>query len=297
MDSADDEQLPDVSVVIPAHNAATTLPAQLAALAAQDFTGSWELVVVENGSVDGTRAEIDAWQERIPRLRCIVSTTPGASRARNLGVRSARAPLVLLCDADDVVTSGWISAMAQALRDFELVGGPIEFEELNAAQLPRPNVTVGPDLPVVFGYPYAISANIGFHRKLFDTIGGFDESFAVPGSEDTDYGWRAHFAGYSMGAAPSAVVHYRLRATLKAFLRQQYRYAKSHSQVYAKHLRDGHLPKRTLRRQTKAFAGDVYDALRAVPRSTSARAWWELLGRVAWVAGTFVGALRYGVYV
>ena len=295
MDSVHDEPLPDVSVVVPAHNAAATLPAQLAALAGQDFTGTWELVVVENGSVDGTRAAIDASCQCVPRLRCITSTTRGASRARNLGVRSARAPLVLLCDADDVVAPGWVSAMAHALQDFDLVGGPLEFERLNAPRLPRPNVTVGAELPVVFGLPYAVSANVAFHRALFDSLGGFDESIAV--GEDMDFGWRAHLAGFSMGAAPAAVVHYRLRATVGSFLRQQYRYAKGHAQVYAKHLRSGNLPKRSFRRQAKASAGDTLDLVRQVPRATDARSRWELMGRLAWIAGALAGTARYGVYV
>ena len=294
MDSVHSRSRPAVVVVMPAHNAAPTLPAQLGALAAQDFAGSWELVAVENASTDDTLAVLDGWKQRIPQLRVVSTPQPGASHARNFGVRASGAPLILLCDADDVVDANWISAMTDALDHHDLVAGPIELEQLNAITLPRPVLDAGDALPRRYGLPYAVTANIGFHRTLFDSIGGFDETITV--CEDMDFGWRAHLGGLSLGTAPGATVHYRLRSTLRSYLRQQYRYAIGHAHVYAKHARNSSLPTLSLRVQTRVFAHDAVNQLQRLRRCTTARGRWEFLGRLAWMAGGLAGAIRYGVY-
>jgi glycosyltransferase involved in cell wall biosynthesis len=295
MEPDEDLPAPAISVVVPARDAAATLPAQLTALENQDFPGSWEVVVVENASTDETRDVIDTWASRRPEIRSISSEVAGASRARNLGVRASRGRLVLLCDADDVVAPGWVSAMVEALAEHDLVGGPLEFERLNHPRIPRPDVSVDSRLPTVFGMPYAVSANMGFRRAAFDLIGGFDESIGV--GEDMDFGWRAHRMGLRLGTAPAAIVHYRLRSTLEGYLRQQYRYARGHAHAYAKHRAEGALAPRSHIRQLRAFTGDVVDIIRRVPSFTNPRQRWELFGRLAWVTGALAGAVRYGTYL
>jgi glycosyltransferase involved in cell wall biosynthesis len=65
---ADLDGCPEVSVVIAALNAAATLPLQLAALAAQDYSGSWEVVVADNGSTDATVAIAREFASSLPHL-------------------------------------------------------------------------------------------------------------------------------------------------------------------------------------------------------------------------------------
>src|SRR5213592_3954280 len=97
---------PDVSVVIPAHNAEAFLGAELAALAAQEYPGRWEDVVVDNESTDGTVRVAEHWSTAFSDLRVVACGGAGVNRARNAGLRAARAPKILICDADDVVGVG-----------------------------------------------------------------------------------------------------------------------------------------------------------------------------------------------
>lgn len=85
------EPVIDVSVVIPVRDAAETLPRSLAALAGQDTTCRWELIVVDDCSRDASCEVVEAWLPRFERARRVDnSRTPGAAGARNTGILVAR---------------------------------------------------------------------------------------------------------------------------------------------------------------------------------------------------------------
>jgi glycosyltransferase involved in cell wall biosynthesis len=286
---------PDVSVVIPARNAAATLAVQLDGLCGQDYPGRWEVVVADNASTDATAKLVDEWSARFSALRRVAVPKIGVTSARNMGARAARGDVLLFCDADDAVAPKWMAEMVGALARFDVVGGALRYEPLSPSQVPRPNLGAGIELPRLFGMSYAISANLGCKRTVFEAIGGFDEEFAV-GCDDVDFSWRARYAGFSLGFAPDAIVHYRLRAPLGAFARQQYGYARGDAHLYSKHVRLGTLPPRPVTTQVRAFAGDLYDLARLVPtlRTTAGR--WRATHRAARFVGGLSGARKWRVF-
>jgi glycosyltransferase involved in cell wall biosynthesis len=288
---------PDVSVVIPAYNAAGTLGPQLEALAAQESSKAWELVVVDNASTDSTRMLAESFTAHIPLLRVVTWTTPGSNTARNAGIRTARAPLVLLCDADDIVAPGWIDAMVAALATADIVGGHLDCNLLNddTVRASRSGPTRD-GLPRVFWHlPYAISANLGMHRRVFEQLGGFDETLTV-GGDEIDFCWRAQYEGFSIAFAPDAVVHYRFKAGLRDAMRQSYRYGKGNARVRALHIDYGRLPALSFRQKGSLVKGYLLDLLhveqlvRRASRRRSLEAW-------AWFAGSLVGLVRYGAII
>jgi glycosyltransferase involved in cell wall biosynthesis len=97
----------ELSVVIPARNAADTIGVQLESLVRQRFDRPWEVVVVDNGSTDGTRAAVESFADRLPGLRIVdASERQGIGYARNRGVEAACGRLIAYCDADDAVSEG-----------------------------------------------------------------------------------------------------------------------------------------------------------------------------------------------
>ena len=88
---------PRFSVVIPAYNEADYLPAALRSLRAQDFPGAVEVIVVDNGSTDGT-----ADLARRLGARVVEEHAPGVCAARQRGTLAARGEIVVSTDADTV---------------------------------------------------------------------------------------------------------------------------------------------------------------------------------------------------
>lgn len=120
--------IPAVSVVIPAYNGVRWLPATLDSLGAQTFT-DWEAIVVDDGSVDGTRDLIAAWPDRRVRL-IAMARNGGPVLARNAGVAQARGRYIAGLDQDDLCRPERLArqvAYLDAHPECALLGTAVEF--------------------------------------------------------------------------------------------------------------------------------------------------------------------------
>jgi glycosyltransferase involved in cell wall biosynthesis len=201
-----------MSVVIPVRNGASTIGEQLDSLCCQSRDFSWELVVSDNGSTDGT-AEV-VLEHEITRLRpsriVNASQRPGVNHARNIGVAASRAPLVAVCDSDDRVGPKWLESHFEALRRTKAAvsAGPLMVGALNtpSASARWPGL-VAPSRFASFFAGYG--ANFAFHRELWVSIEGFDEEFKG-GFDEIEFMIRAQKGGAAFIWAPEAIVHYRV---------------------------------------------------------------------------------------
>jgi len=105
-----------VSVIMPAFNAERYLEAAAASVIAQTL-GDWELVIVDDGSSDGTPEIADGLARRDTRVRVLHQDNRGVSSARNAGLRasSPSAPYVLFFDADDLLKPECLEVLAGTL--------------------------------------------------------------------------------------------------------------------------------------------------------------------------------------
>ena len=90
-----------VSIVMAAYNAASTIKESIRSVLAQSFT-DWELIVVDDGSTDGTGEIAEEFGDS--RIRLITISRSGVVGARNLGISLSRAPLIAILDSDDLMT-------------------------------------------------------------------------------------------------------------------------------------------------------------------------------------------------
>jgi glycosyltransferase involved in cell wall biosynthesis len=217
---------PLASVVIAAYDAEATLDEQLAALSRQEAPFSWELLVCDNGSNDGTRALAEGWRDRMPWLRVIdASERRGPSAARNIGADSARGARLAFCDADDVVADGWLAHLIRALDHAEVVVGAGESALLNDPRRASVSWDAGALItkPYWSRHPAGASSNMAVDAALFRDLGGFDETLRT--GEDVDLCWRIQLGGGRLAVADDAIVHLRKRVGLRAVYRQAVSYA------------------------------------------------------------------------
>lgn len=227
----------DLSVIIPAHNSGATLGAQLEALRAQQHDDPWEVIVVDNGSSDGTCDVVRAYQPTMPNLRLLPAHgTKTAGYARNAGVAAARGKRLLFCDADDVVAPGWLTAFAQALGKHEFVVGRVEVKRLNAGVAEDYGNNGLHDRLLNF-LPYAIGCNFGVTRRAFERIGGFDPQYKK--CADVEFSWRLQLAGFRLEEVPEAVLHYRYRRSPWANCKTAFLFSQAHAALYKKYARYG----------------------------------------------------------
>ena len=278
-------------MVIPCRNAAGTIGEQLEALADQEYDGSWEVVVADNASTDGSREVADSFRDRLPELRIVEVDAPaGPGHARNAGAAAARGEFLLFCDADDRVGEGWLGALDRALADHDFVACRYETRRLNPPSVQRDHPQergLNPyDYPPFL--PHAGGGGLGVRRTVHEAVGGFDG--ALPALEDTDYCWRIQLAGTPLVWAGDAVVHIRFREELGANLRQLYRYGRYNVLIYRRY-RDRGMPR------LGPWPGVLRWAklLLTLPRLLlpgSRTAWISQLG---WRLGRLDGCLRYRV--
>jgi glycosyltransferase involved in cell wall biosynthesis len=222
-----------VSVIMPVLDGEAHVADQLAALAGQTYAGDWELVVADNGCRDGTIDIVRGMEPQLPPLVIAdARARRGLNHARNVGAQAARGDLLAFCDCDDVVSTGWLEAMARAARRADVVGGRLEAELLNDATVRawRPSEPMT-ELVREQGYlPYAAGGNMAVWTQVARAI-GWDEEFRF-GSSDSGFAWQAQMAGYTLAFAPDALVHQRYRRTIRATARQYYHYGASGPQLY-----------------------------------------------------------------
>ena len=106
----------DVSVIVPCYNAARFLPGCIESLASQKAACSYEVLLVDDGSTDGSFELIEEAAKMHEGFVCVHQQNQGAAAARNTGMRMARGEYLLFVDADDVVSPSYVQALYDCVR-------------------------------------------------------------------------------------------------------------------------------------------------------------------------------------
>jgi glycosyltransferase involved in cell wall biosynthesis len=108
-------QEPLISVLVPAYNAEAFLEQCLESIVAQTYR-HLEIIVVDDGSTDGTATISDRWAERDDRIRVIHQPNGGLSAARNTALDIMSGKYVAMVDSDDVIHTEFAATLLQAIE-------------------------------------------------------------------------------------------------------------------------------------------------------------------------------------
>jgi glycosyltransferase involved in cell wall biosynthesis len=113
-----------VSIIIPVYNTEQYLPRCIDSILGQSFT-DFELLLIDDGSTDGSAKICDAYAEKDSRIRVLHKENGGVSSARNLGLNEAKGEWVVFVDSDDWISDNCIKLLTEPLRnkEFDIVVG------------------------------------------------------------------------------------------------------------------------------------------------------------------------------
>jgi glycosyltransferase involved in cell wall biosynthesis len=194
-----------ISVIIPAYNVEGFIAEAIASVVGQTRLVQ-EILVVDDGSTDGTAAWLRHIAGTEARLRILTSDRLGPSGARNVGLSAATQPIIAFLDADDVWPPDKIARQmdrfAAADRPDAVSGLIRQFRQLQPETL----------TPADAGSQIMAHVNLGaclFRRQVFDAIGLFDERLGY--CEDVDLIFRIREAGLKLAIMREVTLYYRIR--------------------------------------------------------------------------------------
>jgi GT2 family glycosyltransferase len=228
---------PQLSVVMPVYNAEMTLAECLTRLCNSSF-GDFEIVLVDDGSTDQTRAIAANFPVRIVPTAGRV----GPAAARNLGARTAEGDLLFFIDSDVMVRPDTVSRIAAAFesRDVEGVIG-VQAADMRHRDL----VSQYKNLWMRWTYlrktgnvPLFYTTAAAIRRDAFLRAGGFDQGYATPNVEDTAFGQKLARLGIRVRVDPQLEVEHVKRYSLAGLLRTDFMRAVSLTRLKLRERRD-----------------------------------------------------------
>lgn len=215
-----------ISVVITTYNEGKYLTDLLDSLIVQEKP--FQIVIVDSESTDDTKSVVRSYTDQYDNIKFIVKKC-SRGEGRNIGVEEADYDYVLFTDGDAIANAFWIGKMREYFREGHgvVAGKTIQigyqpFEKLGRVELYFENFEVT-----------SPSVNLGYKKKLFQEIGGFDPNFIT--AEDIDLNIRAVLTGESIGICNDCIVYHRTRSTFVGFVEQAFWNGFGRKQLTNKH--------------------------------------------------------------
>jgi len=212
----------EYSIVIPSYNSATTILGCLQSITRQNFSGPYEIIVVDS-STDTTPKIIQKHFPQVTLIHLDKKTEPGT--ARNIGIKQSRGEIICLIDSDCIADPDWLSLLAAAHEsDYGAVGGAI----LNG----NPENYIGwasylAEFREFFPFHrqqlmgHIASCNISYKRRVFDRHGLFPGNFYP--QEDLVFNLSMRSSKNEILFDPAIRVSHINKTSVKNFFRHQYR--------------------------------------------------------------------------
>lgn len=236
----------EVSIIIPTYNGVNKLPTLLAALDNQNCRCGFEVVVVIDGSEDGT---IELLQTHVGKhnflFRYVFQHNQGRSEAKNCGVRYAIGSALIFFDDDLEPAADSVQRHVDfhsAHFDSLLCGNALELERSDKTDLQNYKayltakwVESYPNKPVELRKEnlFFTSANCSMKRQTFDSLGGF--SSELKDAEDFDFAARAFEKGFKVYFDKANVAIHHDPITCKSYIRRQLQYRDAHAVLSRKY--------------------------------------------------------------
>lgn len=227
------------TIIVPVRNGAPWLRDVLAALLSQTDDPRFEILVVDDGSEDGSCGIARDVAAADSRVRLLHAEGRGAAAAINLGIRAAAYPTVGQVDQDVIVQPGWLQALQDALKDDGVAAAQgVYVPDPKAPLLSR---IMALDLALRYARlddgltDHVCTGTVLYRRGALVRVGAFDEQLGY--GYDNDLSYRLVAAGYRLRVCTSARSVHRWRDDVRGYIAQQYGFGYGRLDLVAKHRR------------------------------------------------------------
>lgn len=209
--------LPYLSIIIPTYNRAEKLDRALQHLYDQELAHeSFEVIVVDDGSMDHTDSVLSEWKKKWPQLSALHQSNSGQATARNRGIKAARGQILLLGQDDIYASPGFLKAHVEFHKSHpqenQAVLGLTEWwPEAPVTPFMQWLTHGGPQFAYhllqagqTVSYWFFYTSNISLKTQLLKDH-PFDESFSSYGWEDIELGYRLMKQGLTLHYQPQAL--------------------------------------------------------------------------------------------
>lgn len=237
---------PLISVIIPTYNRKDILQKALHAYKDQSLPqDQFEIIVVDDGSTDGTKEAVEKICITQLNVRYFHQPHGGPAKARNLGIEQAKGPIILFTGDDCIPDKHLLQEHLRLHKKGEAIAalGHIDW---------HPDLEITPfmryiNIDTQFSYPkiketphnvpfiYFYTSNISIPKKYLELAGTFDTDFTEAVWEDVELGYRIWKSGVRIVYNPRALTYHHHRVRLQDYINRQIRAGKAAAILYRKH--------------------------------------------------------------
>jgi glycosyltransferase involved in cell wall biosynthesis len=212
--------LPKVSVIIPAYDSRSTILETLLSVKNQDYQGSVEIIVVDDGSTDGTPEIADRHSTKVIR-----QSNKGPGVARNRGVQEASGDILVFTDSDCVLSPGFVSEVIKSFQDGNVSGvqGKYECHDRSViARFVQHEYEERARRQAKVDNVYWVATHSACYRRdaFFQVSGFYEDTFSR--GEDLELSQRMADQGLKIVFNGNAIVYHHHPSTLRQYISAKY---------------------------------------------------------------------------
>ena len=221
------------SIIIPAYNSSRTIAKTIEACLNQDVLEIPEIIVVDDGSSDNTKAIIKNYP-----VKYLYQGNAGPATARNRGWKNAQGSIICFTDSDCIPEKNWIKKISLKFEDSSIAAVGGSYEIANSRNLLADCI----HQEIVFRHTkipedvnYLGSFNVAYRKDILVKTGGFDESFKMASAEDNDLSYRVKNLKYKLVFDNNIKVSHFHPEKLGNYLKSQFWHGFWRVKLYKKH--------------------------------------------------------------
>ena len=216
------------SIIIPVYNRPKEIDELLESLTKQDFTNSFEILIIEDGSKESSDIIVQKYKLQLD-LKYFYKENSGAGASRNFGIKKATGNYFIILDSDVIVPKVYLSEVNNALEAnyTDAFGGPDAAHSSFTSLQKAINYSMTSVLTTggIRGKKQAVgkfqprSFNLGLSEKAFEQTAGFSK---MKNGEDIDLTFRLWEKGFETQLIEKAFVYHKRRSTIPQFFKQTF---------------------------------------------------------------------------